>query len=157
MAFRRYPPEQLTKYPHYLERDHALWDMFIYINPDSLNWVYYDVTVGGGRPPDTYPHKQLLKNWKYLSSLKIDSVGELNNLLHIYEVKNKASLSGIGQLLSYKILFPSDFQNGREIKLTLLCNEIHPDIYISCQALKIRVITPEDLEAIYPTKFSLYK
>jgi hypothetical protein len=157
MGFRRYPPEQLQKYPHYLERDHQLWDLFIYINPDSLEWVYYDVTVGGGRLPDEYPYKSILKNWKYLSSLKIDSVGEIGSIIHIYEVKNSASLSGIGQLLSYKILFPEDFRNGREIKLTLLCNEIHPDIYISCTKLNIRVLTPYDLEKIYPSKYSLYK
>lgn len=157
MSFRKYKPVQMEHYPHYLQRDYLVWDLFIYINPDNIEWVYYDVTVGGGRPPDEYPYGELLKNWKYLTSLKIDAVGETNNQLFIYEVKNRASLSGIGQLLAYKILFPEDFRNYRPIILTMVCNEIHPDIYIACMELGIRVFTPYDLEKIYPQKYTLYK
>lgn len=154
---RRYPATRLAKYPRIYGKDHKLWDLFIYINPDFLDSVFYNTTLGHGRATDPNAPENIKKNWKYLSSLKIDAIGETSTELFIYEVKYSAYGTALGQLLTYNLLFPENFVNGRKVSMTLICNDIHIDYRYSCEYYKIRIITPECLQKNYPIPYSLYK
>lgn len=154
---RQFPAVRLSKYPHFLTRDAGLWDLFIYINPDSLKEIYYDFNIGTGRPYSNNVSPNVKENWQYLTTLRIDAMG-LNNLFcFIYEVKFDGDICGIGQLLTYDVLFPESWLKGRTKQKIYIVNSLAPDLLEACARLNIRVVTPETLKQLYPIKYELYK
>lgn len=140
LPIRTWRPGHLPSYPHFNLFDAMIWDSFITENPDQLEYVSYDVTVGNGRSPLNFPIDYMQEDWTYLTSLKIDALGFRSDILFLYEVKIAATPCAIGQLFSYRDLLPNSIIGSRKLNLTIICTESHPDIIQVCNDLGIRII-----------------
>lgn len=102
-------PIPRAHYPHMLNADAAIWDRFIHTNPFPDAKLLYDLHVGTPAPiventPANY-RSMILS----LSTLRIDVVAMLPTETLVIEIKPRASLYAIGQVLGYALLVKRDF------------------------------------------------
>lgn len=121
---RMFPPEYRGKYPHMFPLDIAVWERFLDKLGDQYLGFHYDITCGkpttaGDHLPDEYK-----RDAEILSRLRIDVVGVKDSEINIIEVKPKANASAIGQLLTYKECYTSDYSPGKPVAMLLVCGQI---------------------------------
>lgn len=121
---RMFPPEYRGKYPHMFPLDIAVWERFLDKLGDQYLGFYYDITCGkpctvGDALPDEYK-----RDAEILSRLRIDVVGEKERGTDLIEVKPKANMSAIGQLLTYKECYISDYVPEKPVSMILVCGQI---------------------------------
>ncbi len=119
--------ELLRRYPHMIGEDSAVWQRFIHHFPDRFDTVNYDVKVGSGVNTDSIPEKKYQTYWQQLTKKRIDVIAYKNNIITIIEVKNKASLFTLGQILGYKFLFERSDPNNISVETLIVCSSISPD------------------------------
>ena len=117
-----------AKYPHMFPHDISIWERFLDTNGAEYILFDYDIKVGTGVPaepslPENYIHMQ-----DTLSKLRIDCVGFRASSIDIIEVKPNASISAIGQLMSYVELYKRDFQPSAPVRGVLVTDRELPDI-----------------------------
>jgi len=150
----RQPFSILPKYPHMQPADVLLWERFIRLNsPLSQDnktpaWtVSYDVHVGTipALPPGT---PQYLKDdAEALYPFKIDVVVYWPTQTLIVELKPRASLEAIGQVLGYTALYHRTFPNDPNPNPIIITDTAHLDMHMLCALLKISLIELDHLEA----------
>lgn len=119
--------EERHKYPHLIGEDSEVWSRFIRKFPDRFDTVDYDVKVGKGANTEPIPDEISKKYWATLTKKRIDVVGHKNSVLTIIEVKKRASLFTLGQILGYRFLFLRDNPDIRSIRTLIVCSSIEPD------------------------------
>jgi len=63
-----------------------------------------------------------------LSTKRVDAVVETRHEVYICEVKQRAGMSALGQLLGYEALYVSQFKPRRSVVLVLICEVVEPDM-----------------------------
>lgn len=121
---RLFPPDYRGNYPHMFPLDIAVWERFLDKLGDQYLGFYYDTSCGkpttaGDHLPDEYK-----RDAEILSRLRIDVVGKKQNGLDIIEVKPKANASAIGQLLTYKECYTTDYKPSEQVAMLLVCGEL---------------------------------
>lgn len=119
--------EVRTKYPHLIGEDTEVWSRFIQKFPDRFDTVDYDVKVGKGVNTDPLPDLKDKKYWSTLTKKRIDVVGFKNSIITIVEVKKRASLFTLGQILGYRFLYLRDHPEIRSIRTLIVCSSIDQD------------------------------
>lgn len=105
----------------------------------------FDVRTGTGYDPgDKFPdyiREMAIKN----SQKRIDAVGWQGQQATIVEVKERASLGAVGQLVGYKALFQQQHPELPAPTLLLVCMRADTDILPALQSVGIRleIVTPE--------------
>lgn len=148
LPFRIFP-----KYPHMQPADVLLWERFIRLNTQYSQddktpaWtVAYDVHVGTipDLPPDT---PEYLKNdAEALYPFKIDVVVYWPTKTLIVEIKPRASLEAVGQVLGYTALYLRTFPNDPSPQPTIITDTAHLDLPMLCARLEISLIELDHLE-----------
>lgn len=143
----------LPKYPHMQPADVRLWERFIRLNlPLALDdktppWtVQYDVHVGSipTLPPNL---PEYIKNdAEALYPFKIDVVVHWPTKTLIVEIKPRASLEAIGQVLGYTHLYRDQFSCEPSPTPTILTDTAHLDVPGLCRLLNINLIELDHLE-----------
>jgi hypothetical protein len=108
-----------------------LWQEFLKLHGNKYSAFEYDVTVGEGTPPLPDIPEFAKKDWLDLTKKRIDVIGFTPTYLDIIEVKPRAGLSALGQLLSYQTLFLKTRKTSLPIRLVLVTNFLTPDEKIS--------------------------
>lgn len=134
---RWFPWEKLSRYPHIGRRDKSLIDDFIDQNPAGFERVAYDIPVGEGVPIFTPEDPAYLRNWAYLTRLKIDAIGYNNSSYTLIEFKQIGDCSGIGQLLMYNLLLNRQVATPGNNQLMYVCRRFFPDVMNNCQQFGI--------------------
>ncbi|TAK58898.1 hypothetical protein EPO14_01105 [Patescibacteria group bacterium] len=109
MAETMYKYGKLPHYPHMMPADVAIWERFIDAFPGAYDACQYDVKVGtvpGFVEGAEHTHEQAQAP---LYLRKIDVVAYKAEQIDIIELKPNASMSSIGQVNGYRILFVRDF------------------------------------------------
>ena len=123
----RYAYGKLTNYSRLSREDSAIWEEYISRFPNRKWQMDYDVKVGLGRQTlDDIPPK-LKKDWYDLTRKRIDAVAWAPDKIFIIELKPKASLSAIGQVLGYSELWEDIHDNSRLVKPMIICRSSDPD------------------------------
>lgn len=130
----------MSKYPHMAFADIPVWERYLEQKHFAYTSIAYDVRVGEGRPipPDTSP--ELAIDWQALTMKRIDAVAFLPKEIHIIEVKPRASLSAIGQVLGYCALYEKTFSPTIPTKCIIITDEAQPDLFSVTSTHKIKVI-----------------
>ena len=115
------------KYPHMIGEDSAVWQRFIIRFPDRFNTVDYDIKVGTGADTNYITDPKYSSYWSNLTKKRIDVVAYKDKIATIIEVKNKASLFTLGQILGYKFLFTQSNPELTSIQTLIVCSVISPD------------------------------
>ena len=115
------------KYPHLIGEDTEVWNRFILKFPDKFDTVDYDVHVGLGADTSPIPNKTSKYYWENLTKKRIDVIGWKNNIPTIVEVKKRASLFTLGQVLGYRFLYLREHSEVPMVKTLIVCDTISQD------------------------------
>lgn len=122
----------LGKFPHLSKAETLIWNRFIEKYPDFCDRVDYDVIVGSGPRPSKDLSQEWENNAHYLGSYKIDVVGYKDDIIYIFELKQRAGPSAIGQLFTYMLLYQEQMAKGKEVEPVLITNQERPDMRKIC-------------------------
>ena len=115
------------KYPHLIGEDTEVWNHFILRYPDRFDTVDYDVKVGKGVNTDILTETESRKYWSKLTKKRIDVIGYKDSLITIIEVKKRATLFTLGQILGYRFLFLREHPEIPAVKTFIICSKIDQD------------------------------
>ncbi len=115
------------KYPHLIGEDTEVWNRFISENPDRFQTVDYDVHVGKGVNTESITLDSSKKYWALLTKKRIDVVAHKDNFVTIIEVKNRVTLSTLGQILGYKFLYLREHPDIPAVSSLIVCSSIDQD------------------------------
>ena len=116
------------KYAHMLPGETEIWDRFLTVTKIPFTRFDYDVHVGElpdvpeGTPDYLIPLVQAVYR------KRIDAVGFTDQEIWLFEVKQRAGLSAMGQVLAYKLLYVKDFQPGLPVKMGVVCELKSTDV-----------------------------
>ena len=118
----------VAKYPHMKADEQAIWERFLVQLPWRAERIAYDVRLGDGveLPPETQEWVRKMA-WS-LSTKRVDAMVETRSEFVIIEVKGRAGLGAVGQLLGYLHLFVKQYRPQKRVKLALVCTELAPDL-----------------------------
>lgn len=129
----RFEYKLLSKYPHLSRAETDIWNRFVIKYPDFCDRVDYDIIVGSGPRPNENLDQEWENNAHYLGSYKIDVIGYKNDIIYIFELKQRAGPSAIGQLFSYMLLYQEQMAKGKEVEPVLITNQERPDMIKICK------------------------
>lgn len=115
------------KYPHMLDVDRPVWDLFLDRNPELFQRLYYDVRVGGVTAAPEYGDEKMRKMFYDNTAKRIDALGELEKEIWIIEVADRPGLRAIGQLTTYMALWFEDPKIPKPAKAVLVCRSVDSD------------------------------
>ncbi len=125
-----------------LGADVEIWERFVLMFPNEYDSVDYDVRVGEGIAPLAHLPDNIKRDARALTQKRIDVVGWNGESPTIIEVKSRAGLGVLGQILGYQILFNKDFPNIQKPGLLIIAGRIAPDdaYVLSESMIKIIVV-----------------
>ncbi len=115
------------KYPHLIGEDTEVWNRFISKFPDRFNTVDYDVHVGKGADTSPIPDETSKNYWENLTKKRIDVIGYKDTFVTIVEVKKRASLFTLGQVLGYRFLYLREFPEVLLVRTLIVAAAISQD------------------------------
>jgi hypothetical protein len=124
----RFPPELLKKYPQMSPDDVPIWSDFLLQYASNYLGFDYNVRVGEGTTPVATTDTELIKWTKILTQKRIDAVGYKTNSIEIFEVKPRAGITALGQVISYLALYRETFNPTLPITGTVVCDVQDPDL-----------------------------
>ena len=123
----KYNYEHMRKYPHMIGEDTEVWNRFIIRFPNRFDTVDYDVHVGKGVDTSPLQDKADQDYWSGLTKKRIDVIGYKNSLITIIEVKNRATLFTLGQVLGYRFLYLRERPEQNSVLILIICHKIDQD------------------------------
>ena len=118
----------MATYPHMKAGEAAVWERFLRALPFAATSIDYDVRLGEGAqlPPDV---PEWVRNMAWaLSTKRVDAVVHTPTAVVLVEVKARASLSAVGQLLSYEVLYRQQFHPTKAMRRLIVAESIAPDM-----------------------------
>lgn len=118
----------MAKFPHMKEGESEIWERFLENLPWRPTRIEYDVRLGeGAMLPEGTP--DWVRDMAFaLSTKRVDVVVTTTARIYIVEVKVRASLSAVGQLLGYEVLYRRQFGAGPGLTLVLVAEVVAPDV-----------------------------
>lgn len=116
------------KYPHMMKQEVRTWKKFLKKHGNNFTKYRYDVHVGKGigRLPGFSENQQRMA--QTLTQKRIDVVAARGAELFIIEIKDRASMAAIGQLLTYRELYNKKYGYDRVSGLIVVAESTDPDI-----------------------------
>lgn len=108
--------------------DVEVWERFLDKYGKIYQGFYYDVMCG--KEAKMFPRWDMnyQKDAWVLSQLRIDAVGETPDTTDVIEVKPRGNMASIGQLLTYKECYISEYHPTKSVRMILVAGEIDPNI-----------------------------
>jgi len=119
--------QERHKFAHLLPGEVAVWRRFLKRYEQQWDTFIYDVHVGKGSLPQDDPANVYVGNYNWLTRKRIDVVGWRDKRPTIFEVRARASLPLMGQLLGYKSLWMRANPDSEPPALYMICEYCQPD------------------------------
>lgn len=128
------------QYPHLGKYEQQIWERYVEQEGMPEGRVDYDVHLGDGArvDPDWEPWMAVMV--KALSTKRADVVAESRWEVTIFEIKRRAGLSCLGQLLGYEALMTKERGSWKAVKLVAVCEELEPDMRDAFEYYKVKVV-----------------
>jgi len=133
----RLPYSRRNQYSHMIFEESEVWGRFIDANPGYFDSVDYDFRVGVGAPQDESFTPNYQRMVKMLSQHRIDVLGWNGDKPTIVEVKGRAIISTLGQVLGYKTLFDREHAVFGPAEMLVVCDRIGEDVMMVFDRNKI--------------------
>lgn len=121
-------PIVMPHYPHMLQEDRRIWTEFLQSEVVEIKEVWYDVHVGKSVPLPLGSTDMEQRISDGLTRKRIDVVCHVGDCFWVVEVKPRASMTALGQVLTYTRLFMGEFAMVDEVVGVIVCNEIDEDL-----------------------------
>ena len=122
------------------ESEARIWDAYIEEFGIPPGRIDYDVRLGEGAPVDEDWPAWMVAMVKALSQKRADVVAETAEGITIFELKRRAGMSCLGQLMGYEALMTSRAGGWKPVTLVAVCEEIEPDMAEAFDYYKVRVV-----------------
>jgi len=120
--------EHKTRYPHMLPNEAEIWDRLLAVRTPPFIKLEYDVHVGDTpEPPPDLPD-YLKPMFETVYRKRIDVVAHDPDKIFVIEVKPRAGMSALGQVLSYKFLYERDFKPTKPVEMRIVSEREEPNI-----------------------------
>jgi len=113
--------EPKIKYPHMLPYEAELWDRFLRVRTPLFVSIEYDVHVGDAPEPSPTLPDYLRGMFQSVYKHRIDAVAHDPDRIYVIEVKPRAGLSALGQVLAYKFLYERDYKPAKPVEMRIVC------------------------------------
>lgn len=121
-------PKVLTRYPHMMSEDVAVWSDFLRKNPDFFSEVWYDVHVGSTMPLPPGATEIQIQVAMGVSRKRIDVIGRSAEQIWVIEVKPYGNMVALGQCQTYHRLFVKEYEPQLPAIPVIICANLDPDL-----------------------------
>ena len=108
-------------------REILVWKNFLAAYGSEYDRFDYNIRVGDGAPIPQGTPENYARMIELSSKKRIDAVGYQGPQATLFEVKEYAQLSSLGQLMGYFVLYQKSFPDQPVPKLQLVANRLSPD------------------------------
>jgi hypothetical protein len=108
--------------------DQRVWRRFLLLHPSKFEAFRYDVRVGSGQFAWDGPEANPPAEWLAIAAKRIDVVAQRHGTTCIIEVKPRASMSAIGQVLSYRDLYAAKEKPSTPLECWVVCEYRDEDL-----------------------------
>lgn len=117
-----------SRFPHMSVKDSAVWTAFLATRFVKIDRVMYDVALGGKAAKKVVNGQELVPMWKTLVSKRVDAVVWSGGEVWTCEVKPVASMSALGQALTYQFLWNAEKRTQQKARACVVCARIDDDV-----------------------------
>lgn len=140
-----YPANWNGRPPQMPPGDLFVWRMFLARRGTEWGAYAYDVELHGGPTPRASSDPGLARAWARCIAKRADVVARSDAGYTIIEVRRAAGWSTIGQLLTYRRMFPIDYPDRQTTGALIACETIDPDARETAEAEGLQVWTADQL------------
>lgn len=134
-------PIVMPSYPHMLAEDTAVWSKYLADPVIAIQEVWYDVHVGKGMLLPVGASDLDKRISSGVSRKRIDVVASVQGVLWVIEVKPRAGMMALGQVLSYLRLFIEEYRPRGEVRGVVVCDSVDEDLLNEFEVDGVMVIT----------------
>lgn len=120
--------QRLGKYRHMMPNEVPIWERWLAGEGARFAPYEYDVAVGEGLVIEGEADELVKRIAQALTKKRIDAVSKRLGVVRIFEVKPRAGLSAVGQLIGYRELYRQTFNYRGAIELWLITDRLQPDM-----------------------------
>lgn len=118
----------VQEYKHLLPNEIRLWKRFLANPPFPVVSVTYDLHLGRGAPLQPHWDESMIRMVAEVTRKRVDAIVVTPGATVIIEIKPRAGMSALGQLLAYKQLFLSEYSPAGQLRLACVCERVAPDL-----------------------------
>jgi hypothetical protein len=119
---------QYGPFVHMAELDKAIWIRYLMQGGASLSPFLYDVRVGKGLDMGAAATGFEVRTAYALTTKRIDVVALRGSTTVIIEVKQRAGLGSIGQMIGYRQLYMETVPGSTDVEMLLVTDTLQPDM-----------------------------
>ncbi|MBA7635001.1 hypothetical protein ES703_42601 [subsurface metagenome] len=118
-------PQEFT---HLLPLERPIWARYLASTTEEFLSLVYDLHLGEGAPVDPAWSEGTAAIVAAVSRKRVDVVGETADSIIIFEVKPRAGMGAMGQLLTYRELYLREARPTKPIRMMVVCERVEPDV-----------------------------
>lgn len=130
----------MPTYPHMLAEDTEVWTKYLQSPLVQIKELWYDVHVG--KPVDVGDGASDMDRRiaAGLTRKRIDVVAAVGGGYWVIEVKPRANMVALGQVVTYARLFALDYKHTGEVWPVIVCDSVDEDLLDEFEELGVAVI-----------------
>lgn len=105
-----------------------IWTSFLQTTDLVFTDVIYDLHLGEGMPSTPDEPESITKLKLAVTRKRVDAIGETDDAIWIFELKNRLGLSALGQLLAYFDLYNQEYDPIKPVNLGAVAYSLAPDV-----------------------------
>jgi len=116
------------EFVHLLPLERPIWARYLASTTEEFLSLVYDLHLGEGAPVDPALSLGTQAIVAAVSRKRVDVVGETVDAIIIFEVKPRAGMGAMGQLLNYKGLYLREVGPTKPVRTMVVCERVEPDV-----------------------------
>jgi len=138
-------PLVMSRYPHMLSLDRAVWTAFLELGDDRVGRCWYDVKVGAAASKASGEDDREFRIRRGTLAKRIDVVFDWDGRLHVCEVKPFGNHAALGQAAMYRGLFLRQFPEVQSVVAMICCGSADEDLGVLAEELDVLVVEVGDV------------
>lgn len=118
---------RMRRYPHMMQMDREVWEMFLSRPLPGIERVWYDVHVGMAMAAAEPASEAMRLVANAVSRKRIDVVMRIRGRAWVVEIKPYGNHVALGQVLLYRRLFRKEFAGAGNAGAIVLCHTADGD------------------------------
>jgi len=131
----------LRRHPGMRRAESAIWDRFCAEVRLPAGVLSYNVRVGTPAPGGPGESVAIARLRESASRVRVDALLHARDAVWLFEVKMRAGLSAVGQVIGYAHLISQGLSDSAPVLSVIICEHITPDITSVCLSEGIGLYT----------------